>query len=221
MADPRNLSCYNCGSVGLTDGFDGFFYCLQCGSQADDIIDTGVADEDLVIRDAGEAGGPIYSQSHTRRRNPAVLKVEPLSQSQPQALFGTSQSEFWDSLNLKEDPYGTEARKDDDIVMLNDGVGPTGPEDFGSGGVLSGAPSFEEYADEVRMRYVMGLQLMMELQCEVLVKEFKVSPVICGLAASIWLRFVTASRVFDEDWAFETIQDSESQCQGLMTHYLI
>ncbi|KAG7020963.1 TATA box-binding protein-associated factor RNA polymerase I subunit B [Cucurbita argyrosperma subsp. argyrosperma] len=209
MADPRNLSCYNCGSVGLTDGGDGFFYCLQCGSQADDIIDTGVADEDLILRDPGDAGGPIYSQSHTRRRNPAVLKVEPLSQSQPQSLFGTSQSEFWESLQLEGD---NDMQRDDTIVMSNDGVGPIGPEDFGSGGALSGAPSFEEYADEVRMRYVMGLQLMMELQCEVLVKEFNASPVICGLAASIWLRFVTSTQVFDEDWAFEAVQDSESQC---------
>ncbi|XP_004152882.1 TATA box-binding protein-associated factor RNA polymerase I subunit B isoform X2 [Cucumis sativus] len=210
MADPSNLSCYNCGSIGLTDGFDGFFYCLQCGSQADDIIDTGVAEEDLVLRDVGKSGAPIYSQSHTRRRNPTVLKVEPLSQSQ--SLFGTSQSEFWDSLNLMEDPSGNVGGKDGDIVMLNDGVGPTGPEDFGSGDVLSGKPSFEEYADEVRMRYVMGLQLIMELQCEVLVKEFKATPIICGLAASIWLRFVTATRVFDEDWAFQTVQESESQC---------
>ncbi|KAF5752909.1 hypothetical protein HS088_TW01G00827 [Tripterygium wilfordii] len=40
-----------------------------------------------------------------------------------------------------------------------DGVGPTGPEDFGSlGGSVE--PGYEDYYNEVRARYVTGLQKM-------------------------------------------------------------
>ena len=75
-------------------------------------------------------------------------------------------------------------------------------------------PTFEDYYNEIRIRYVMGLQYMIQFQCEALVREFKVSPLICGLAGTIWMRFVACSAVFDDDWADQTIQNSEMERTG-------
>ncbi|XP_057484743.1 TATA box-binding protein-associated factor RNA polymerase I subunit B [Actinidia eriantha] len=188
MADKLELTCHACGHVGFADGSDGFFYCLRCGSQAEDIIDTAVADDELLADPA----------SHRRHRSAAVsVKVEPLSQSQPQ-------SQFWDSLRALDDDVSARVKQED-------GVGPTGPGDFGS---APSSLSYDDYYSEIRMRYVMGIQIMIQMQCKALVEEFQVSPLICGLAGSIWLRFVALSGVFGDGWADETIYESESQKQG-------
>ncbi|KAF6159573.1 hypothetical protein GIB67_032344 [Kingdonia uniflora] len=47
------------------------------------------------------------------------------------------------------------------------------------------------------------------VQCEALVEKFQVSPLICGLSGVIWMRYVAASRVFDKDWADDSIAESE------------
>ncbi|CAJ2679381.1 TATA box-binding protein associated factor RNA polymerase I subunit [Trifolium pratense] len=83
------------------------------------------------------------------------------------------------------------------------------PKDFGSKGV-----KFDVYIKEIRLRYVMGLQIMIELQCEALVKEFKVTPLICGLVGPIWLRLVSKTGVFDDDWADKEFHDSHVQKEG-------
>lgn len=213
MSDPQAWTCHTCGNVGLADGFDGFYYCLRCGSQADDIIETGVADEDFADK-GGTAGAPLYIASHRRSRpsGGAAIMAEPISQVPP----ATIQSHFWTTLNLDDDVgggYRSNQAKTKTEEIEFDGVGPSGPEDFGSVG--KSVPSFEEYYNEIRIRYVMGLQLMIEFQCEALVREFKVSPLICGLAGTIWLRFVAGTRVFDDDWVDDSINESESQHQGL------
>lgn len=41
---------------------------------------------------------------------------------------------------------------------------------------------------------------MLQRQCEVLVEMFNVSPLICGMAPSIWLRYVAASGLFNDGW---------------------
>lgn len=215
---PQALSCNTCGNVGFGDGNDGFFYCLQCGSQAEDFIDTGDADEDFIEK-GDQTGGPIYLVSHRRQRNPSVIKAEPISQSDS-LLNSQMQSQFWASLNHNDDDVKTPNRVqvkteeyDYDVGSFTDGVGPTGPEDFGMIG--TSVPSFEDYYNEIRIRYVMGLQLMIESQCEALVREFNVSPLICGLAGTVWLRFVAGTRVFDDAWVDDAIQESESQEHGL------
>ena len=96
---------------------------------------------------------------------------------------------------------------------LFDGVSPSVPADFGDMGGAK-VPSFEDYHNEIRLRYVMGLQMIIELQCEALVKEFKVTPLVCGLVGPIWLRFVSRTGVFDDDWADRIIHDSEMQEEG-------
>ncbi|XP_056683279.1 TATA box-binding protein-associated factor RNA polymerase I subunit B isoform X2 [Spinacia oleracea] len=60
------------------------------------------------------------------------------------------------------------------------------------------------------MRHILGVQLMIQFQCEALVEKCGVTPLICGIAASIWLRFVATTRVFDDDWADKTVLDSET-----------
>ncbi|PON76829.1 TATA box-binding protein-associated factor RNA polymerase I subunit B [Parasponia andersonii] len=220
MADSLTWTCQTCGNVGMADGSDGFFYCLQCGSQAEDIIDTGVADEDFADK-GGTAGGPLYLASHRRHRHASAIKVEPISQSQS-LLNATIQSQFWAALTLQDEeetPNRVKVKTEEvdychSAGPLSDGLGPTGPEDFGLVGKV--VPSFEDYYNEIRIRYVMGLQLMIEFQCEVLVREFKVSPLICGLAGTVWLRFVAATQVFDDAWVDEAINESESQHEGEM-----
>ncbi|XP_062083077.1 TATA box-binding protein-associated factor RNA polymerase I subunit B isoform X2 [Humulus lupulus] len=217
MADSTAFTCQTCGNVGMVDGADGFFYCLQCGSQAEDIFDTDVGDEDFV--DKGVGGGAIYLASHRRQRHNSTINPDTISQSQSQ--FNASiHSQFWSSLTLedKEETPSRVKNKSEGVDYnyssgpFSDSIGPTGPEDFGSIGVL--VPSFEDYYNEIRIRYIMGLQLMIEFQCEALVREFKVSPLICGLAGTIWLRFVAATRVFDDGWVDEAINESENQHEG-------
>ncbi|XP_030959285.1 TATA box-binding protein-associated factor RNA polymerase I subunit B-like [Quercus lobata] len=173
MADPKNLACQSCGFVGLSSDSDGYFCCDRCGAQAEDFIETGVADEDFV--DKGFGGGAVY---------------------------------FWNSLNQNIDNETTPIKKEEEFYEA-DVDGPTGPEDFG--GSVKVKPTFEDYYHEIRIRYVLGFQYMIQFQCEALVREFKVSPLICGLAGTIWMRFVACSAVSDDDWADQTIQNSEME----------
>ncbi|KAL7601655.1 hypothetical protein Lser_V15G26147 [Lactuca serriola] len=184
MTDGLGLECQVCGFVGLDDGADGFFYCQRCGSQADGIRDTAVDDDEMLLTKEN-VGGIV-------QRRVAVVKPEPLSQSQPP-------SQFWETLRTQEN--------DDD----DDGVGPTEPIDFGRG---PRTLSYEDYYSEIRMRYVMGLQIMIELQVKALVENFNVCPIIVDMLEPIWLRFVASTKLFTDDWADEVINESESQVQG-------
>ncbi|KAI4314160.1 hypothetical protein L6164_027095 [Bauhinia variegata] len=212
MTDFRNWACQNCGNKGLNDGGDGFFYCTFCNSQAEDIIDTGVADEDFVDK-GGETGGAIYLASHRRRRSTAI-KAEPISQYDS---FYDSQSQFLKNLGLEETTPQRQDHGEERTIKVEeyygsqfDEWGPSVPEDFGGSSSVK-VPSFDDYYNEIRLRYVLGLQMMIEFQCEALVKEFKVSPLICGLIGPIWLRFVSTTGVFDDEWADQAIKDSEMQ----------
>ncbi|CAK9136350.1 unnamed protein product [Ilex paraguariensis] len=189
MSERLDWTCQVCGSIGFDDGSDGFFYCTRCGSQAEDIIDTAVADEDL-----GE--NAIYLASHRRSVPTTVSAAERISHFQQ-----AHQSQFWDSIRALEE--------DDNE---GDGIGPTGPSDFGTSG--SRTVGYEEYYEEIRLRYVMGIQIMIQLQCKALVEKFNVSPLIVGLIGPIWMRFVAITRVFDDGWADQVIHESESQKQG-------
>ncbi|KAI3788384.1 hypothetical protein L2E82_01148 [Cichorium intybus] len=185
MTNGLGLECQVCGFVGLDDGSDGFFYCQRCGSQADGIRDTAV-DNDEMLLTKENVGGIV------QRRVPNV-KPEPLSQSQPP-------SQFWETLRTQEDD-----------LEAGDGVGPTEPIDFGRG---QRTLSYEDYYSEIRMRYVMGVQIMIELQVKNLVEKFNVCPIIVDMVEPIWLRFLASTKLFSDDWADEVINESESQVQG-------
>lgn len=187
MANGSGLVCQDCGFVGLYDGSDGFFYCSQCEARADGVRDTAVDIDEMIF--TKENAGSIV-----QRRIP-IVKPEPISQSQPP-------SQFWETLRTQED----------DDAEAGDGVGPIEPADFGN---RSKTLTYEDYYSEIRMRYVMGVQIMIELQIKALVEKFSVSSVIVDIIEPIWLRFVASTKLFSDDWADETIHESESQVQGI------
>ncbi|KAE9600063.1 hypothetical protein Lal_00045724 [Lupinus albus] len=214
MVDVNNLTCQTCNNVGLGDGSDGFFYCLRCGSQYEDVVDTAVDDDDLFNRGGETGGGAVYMASHQRQRSVAI-KVEPLSQYDS---FYNSQSNFIKNLGLEEKTPQRNGQVKIEIVdtpLFDDRGSPSVPEDFGGTQVAS----FEDYYNEIRGRYVMGLQLMIELQCEALVKDFKVTPLICGLTGPIWLRFVSQTGIFDDDWGNNVFHDSEKKKEEVPDDY--
>ncbi|KAM7274078.1 hypothetical protein ACFE04_028742 [Oxalis oulophora] len=188
--DCSQWRCKYCDNVGLTLAEDGYYYCNLCAAQSQDFIDTGVADE--------EFGGPgaIYTASLRR-------SCRPSQSQQPTTTFIKSESQQFFSQFTNQTP-------------LDDGVGPTQPEDFGGTAnangneeIGGGELGYEEYYNEIRMRYVMGLQLMLQSQCESLVRNFNVHPSICGIVAPIWLRFVASTGVLRDAWADDSIQESE------------
>lgn len=79
------------------------------------------------------------------------------------------------------------------------------PRDFGSGSLSDR----EELVDVIRFRYVKGLQVMVQRQCEVLVERFGVSAYVVGIVGPVWLRYVTAMRVLADDWPEKAIEESE------------
>ncbi|ONK56065.1 uncharacterized protein A4U43_C10F3780 [Asparagus officinalis] len=66
---------------------------------------------------------------------------------------------------------------------------------FGSGLVSDR----EELMDVIRFRYVEGLQVMVQRQCEVLVERFGVSAYDVGIVGPILLRYVAERRVLADD----------------------
>jgi hypothetical protein len=52
---------------------------------------------------------------------------------------------------------------------------------------------------------------MLRKQCEVLVEAFNVSPLICGMVPSIWLRYVATSGVFEDGWDTLVIDNCKNQ----------
>lgn len=79
------------------------------------------------------------------------------------------------------------------------------PRDFGSGSLSDR----EELVDVIRFRYVKGLQVMVQRQCEVLVERFGVSAYVVGIVGPVWLRYVAAMRVLEDDWPEKAIEESE------------
>lgn len=201
----KKWRCRMCGHIGL-DESDGFFYCQECGAQADDIILTGVADEDFVDKD-GE--GALYSARHTRRSQPTART--PHADPSSMAWFRYTQEED-DNNNDTNKIKKEEQEQDYSNYYYDDVVGPTEPEDFGSGD--GGKLKYEDYYNEVRIRYVMGMQWMIQLQCEALVEKFNVSPLICGVASTVWLRFLAGTGVFKDAWADDSLLESERQTPG-------
>ncbi|PHU03510.1 hypothetical protein BC332_28761 [Capsicum chinense] len=188
MTEKIRRCCEVCGNISFVDGGDGFFYCTRCGSQANDIIDTGVDDDDLFNVDGG-----IYSASQ-RRQYSQVPKPETISQVQL--------SQHLETLKTFDD-Y--------DERNVDDGVGPAEPSDFGSSQI---SLTYTDYYSEIRLRYVMGVQVMIQMQCKALVEKFNVSPLIVGLAGPIWLRLLAHEKVLSDEWADNAINESESQTQG-------
>ncbi|KAL9670811.1 hypothetical protein QQ045_008369 [Rhodiola kirilowii] len=188
--------CDSCGGGWFVGGHDGFYYCTDCHHQSLDVMVTGVG------------GERVYSEHHHRRQPPSVpgfragalkIKPEPVSPFVPESYVPG----VFDGIGVKkEEVVGEEFN---------------GPIDFGLrfGYEANDQKRYECTYNEVRLRYVMGIQLMLEMQCTALVENFRVNPLICGFASSIWLRFVAASQVFDDGWADNAISESEARQSGV------
>ncbi|OIT22164.1 PREDICTED: TATA box-binding protein-associated factor RNA polymerase I subunit B-like isoform X2 [Nicotiana attenuata] len=190
MTERIQKRCEICGNISFNDGGDGFFYCTLCGSQANDIIDTGVDEDDLFNLDGG-----IYAAGQ-RRAPTQIFQAEPVSQVK------LSQSQHLETLNTLDDN-----QEDNE----GDGVEPAGPADFGSS---QSSLTYTDYYSGVRLRYVMGVQVMIQLQCKALVEKFNVSPLIVGIVGPVWLRYLAHEKVMADEWADNVIHESESQTQG-------
>lgn len=191
MTEKIRRCCEVCSNLSFNDVVDGFFYCTRCGSQANDIIDTGVDDDDLFNLDGG-----IYAAGQ-RRAPTQICQAEPVSQVK------LSQSQHLETLNTLDDN-----QEDNE----GDGVEPAGPADFGPS---QSSLTYTDYYSGVRLRYVMGLQVMIQLQCKALVEKFNVSPLIVGVVGPVWLRYLAHEKVMADEWADNVIHESESQTQGI------
>lgn len=178
--------CHCCGStVGFSKSDDGFFYCGYCNTQAEDMVETGIDDEQLFSQ---------YTASCSRVRTTNAIPAEPVSQVK------VITSQFLDHPNNSDNPD-----------MEGDGVGPTEPSDFGS---FQKEFTYEEYYSEIRLRYLKGLQIMIQLQSQALIEKFNVSPLIIGLVGPLWLRFLASTKILTDEWADSAVHDSEAQTQG-------
>jgi hypothetical protein len=90
---------------------------------------------------------------------------------------------------------------------FDDFVEPSEPRDFAPGAGAWGQP--EDLAARLRLRYVRGLQVILQRQLQVLVEQHRVDALVCGVAGTIWLRWVAASRVFDDMWARQVLADHD------------
>ncbi|KAM3317497.1 hypothetical protein ACQJBY_035282 [Aegilops geniculata] len=82
------------------------------------------------------------------------------------------------------------------------------PLDFVPGADPCGEP--EELGTRVRRRYVEGLQVILHQQLQVLVERYRVSALVCGVAGTVWLRWVAASKVFDGMWVRKVLAEDEA-----------
>ncbi|MCL7052222.1 hypothetical protein MKW94_011913 [Papaver nudicaule] len=184
-----NWVCEFCSFTEYNDYEDGYYYCKRCSSRAEGFRDTGLGDE-----------ADIYTGMYSQSAHRASVKKEP----EPQA----HDSQFWRELK---------PQTNDKLVKQEyeyDETKPYVPADFGSESSVDPTAKLvtpEDYAYWLRFRYVMGIQLMIEFQCEVLVEEFGVSPLIVGLVGGLWIRYVASTRVFEETWASQIVEDSEMQ----------
>ncbi|KAJ0229697.1 hypothetical protein HA466_0313940 [Hirschfeldia incana] len=202
--DTGKMICMGCDNDAFEEE-DGFFYCLQCGVRADDIIATAVDDQDFA-GDNGGTRGATYSQVNARR-----ITTQPTpTPSHPEET--NQYSQFRSQLKKSASKISSQPKS-----AAGDELGaPTDPEDFGGeGGEAVTALSYEDCYQQTRERYANGLIMMITYQCDALVEKFNVTPLIIGLVGPICLRFVALSGAFDQDWADNAIRDSELQSQEI------
>ncbi|CAH8266570.1 unnamed protein product [Arabidopsis lyrata] len=196
------MLCRECDNDAFDEEDDGYFYCKRCGVQAEDLIQTGVDDGDL-IGDGGGTHGAIYDPRYRR------TITQPITPSQPRYTDDTIRythfkSQLESEIEKKKD-LPREVKREPEIYLEKE---PTEPVDFGAETL-----SYEDYYDEARDRYVKAFLMMITYQCDALVDKFNVTPLIIGLVGPISLRYVALSGVYDDDWADKAIRDSELQSE--------
>ncbi|CAN6351362.1 unnamed protein product [Urochloa humidicola] len=105
-------------------------------------------------------------------------------------------------------PYPRTPHAAPGAAAFDDFAEPSEPRDFAPAAEAWGEP--EDLAARVRWRYVRGLQVILQRQLEVLVERHRAGPLVCGVAGTIWVRWVAASKVFDDMWARQVIAEHEA-----------
>ncbi|KAK3143160.1 hypothetical protein QOZ80_4BG0359220 [Eleusine coracana subsp. coracana] len=109
---------------------------------------------------------------------------------------------------LRRNPAASNNRRPTQAAAAFDDDEPSEPRDFAIDDAGDGP---EELASRIRLRYVCGMQLILQQQLEVLMERFHVGALICDFAGTIWLRWVHASMVFDEMWARQVLEEYEAE----------
>ncbi|KAK8970406.1 TATA box-binding protein-associated factor RNA polymerase I subunit B [Platanthera guangdongensis] len=175
----RRLLCVDCGSDDFEGQDDGFFYCSQCGYQSKDVIVSQADGDDVYGREGGV--GALYSSFHSRLKSQSISSSPNPKYNNPLKEEIRSQSV---SGGFKEDSAACPSVFEDSFLSSQN----------------CGCKDPVELVDAMRLRYVRGLQIMLQLQCEALVQKFEVCPLICPTAMSIWLKYVSFSKILDNGW---------------------
>lgn len=197
--------CGVCGSTDMTSGGDGFTYCNRCGSQSQNFLDEAFDYEDA----------HMFNARHRRDRNVArneqIAAMESqhnLKASQQASYLGTQEdlaylqqtdfnSQFASQLGLFPE-VGTQSQVPD-------------TDQKGSVDSQLGLSDSDKLAAHVRRVYVEGLQILLQMQCEVLVERWGVNPLVCGIVGPVWLKFLESTCVFEKGWADEALLVAEAQ----------
>lgn len=189
--------CDICGGDDLHGGEDGFFYCSACGSQSQQFQEQLLDYEALASytrrtqRSVAAATAATFAAGG-EEANP-TFQPGPSSQA---GLFGHPHLGYTDDAK----PWETHGKRWPDTHGV---YGPQEP--------LDPLETMDDEAATVRKLYIEGLQEILQIQCEVAVQKFQVSPLICGIVGPVWLRFIAFTRVFEKDWAKEVIQVEEAR----------
>lgn len=132
-----------------------------------------------------------YSASCNRVRPAIAIDAEPISEVK------LSTSQFLDHSNFED--------------AVDDRVGPTQPSDFASS---QKRYSYKDSCIGIRSRYVVGIQLMIQLQSQALVEKFNVNPLIIGIVGPLWLRFLASTKIMAVECADLAFRDSEAWKEG-------
>ncbi|KAJ0986542.1 hypothetical protein J5N97_004898 [Dioscorea zingiberensis] len=179
-----HLRCDECGGEDFDDGDDGFYYCRICGSQSQDLLRTDTNAEDV----GAPAEGAVYNLFRHRSRTVSSAAPAPKFPSGEDLLRALSQSQQQSTCPDAVRPYSFKEEKEE----------PSDPRDFGDAADQAEAP--EAVGCAVRLWYVQGLQLMLELQCDTLVQRFHASESIRSMARIVWMRHLQCLGFLQGDW---------------------
>lgn len=203
----------------MTTGVDGSYFCQSCGAQNENYIEEAFDNDDA----------HVFTARFVRETRVGASQNEEQVKSQiPPEIFAGSQA------FISQPPPGLASQSPlGDVYGSVYGIG----SGAGSGAGPSQASQLlssqfglasqksqrqqpidkETLSNSIRKSYVEGIQKILFLQCEALVKEFDVTPLICGIVGPIWLRYLASTRVFEEAWADEALEvaeDRESKRKG-------
>lgn len=190
--------CNVCGTFGLGNGGDGFYYCLTCGTQSQDLIEQTMEDDGMLFNG-------VYNHAYRRKMPhgaPVLSQAEIDMQTQAEVLTKMQKANTTSEQAFSQRVAG-DADSDDEAMLRNYGF------------QRSDALDAETLASQLRERYLEGMQMMIQMQCEALVKKFGASPLICGVFAPIWLRFVASTKVLERGWANEALQAADALYEDL------